>query len=403
MQVVVAFEDERLELEIPEGRLVAAWNGPAGVPPEDVPGLISAVLENPSDHPPLRQAIVPGDHVVLACGHDVPAAHEVIRAVGRVFASSGVDDGNVAVLTDAEAVETLAEALPPGMIVHRHDPDDRSQIAYLASTREGRRVYLNRLLTDADLVVPIGRLAHDAVLGYHGPWGVIFPGMSDRATKRSFQAGANEHVVSRARPRSLLTESTEVSWLLGSQFQLGLVDGASGVLGAVAGLGSSVLERGCRQVDEAWVVRAESRAELVVVGIGRPGEASCVADVAKGLATATRLVQRGGKIVVLSRASGGIGPAMQRLAGADEPGRALSALRGHEGETDYIAARQLALALAWADVYVLCALSEGTVEDLSMIALERPEEARRLAALSNSCILVSQADRAWGSVAGEAD
>jgi len=201
----------------------------------------------------------------------------------------------------------------------------------------------------------------------------------------------------------MLIESTEVSWLLGSQFQLGLIEGVCGVIRATAGLGSAVLERGSREVDEAWSVRAESRAELVVVGIGRPGETSRIADVARGLATARRLVQRGGKVVVLSRAEGTIGPAMQRLAGADEPGRGLAALRGHEGESDYIAARQLALALAWADVYVLSALGGETVEDLSMIALDRPEEARRLAALCNSCLVVSQADRAWGSVADEPD
>ncbi len=68
-----------------------------------------------------------------------------------------------------------------------HDPDDRAQIAYLASTKEGRRVYLNRLLTDADVVVPVGRLGYDPILGFRGPWSLLFPGLSDRETLRGLR------------------------------------------------------------------------------------------------------------------------------------------------------------------------------------------------------------------------
>ena len=41
-----------------------------------------------------------------------------------------------------------------------------------------------------------------------------------------------------------------------------------------------------------------------MVGIGGPGAAATIDDLAEGLATACRLVQHGGKIVVLSRARG---------------------------------------------------------------------------------------------------
>jgi hypothetical protein len=170
----------------------------------------------------------------------------------------------------------------------------------------------------------------------------------------------------------------------------------------VAGLATAVFDEGSRRVDRAWGFRAESRAELVVVGIGRPGESAGIDDVARGLATATRLVQRGGKSVVLSRASGAIGPAMRRLIDADDPRAGPAALRGQESASDYAAARRLAQALAWADVYLLSALGEDDVEDLSIIALDRPEDARRLAALSGSCLVVSQADHVRARVAGEA-
>jgi hypothetical protein len=69
-----------------------------------------------------------------------------------------------------------------------------------------------------------------------------------------------------------------------------------------------------------------------------------------------------------------------------------SVVRGHEKDPDYPTARKLARALAWADVYLLSSLGPDVVEDLSMIALERPEEARRLAASCGSCLVVNQAE-----------
>ena len=61
-------------------------------------------------------------------------------------------------------------------------PGIAAGLAYLAATKEGRRIYLNRLLTDADVVIPVGRLGYDPILGHRGPWSVLFPELSDRAT-----------------------------------------------------------------------------------------------------------------------------------------------------------------------------------------------------------------------------
>ena len=59
-----------------------------------------------------------------------------------------------------------AGAGPAGVTFRTHDPDDRANLAYLATTAGGRRVYLDRDLTDADFVLPVGRLAYDPLLGY---------------------------------------------------------------------------------------------------------------------------------------------------------------------------------------------------------------------------------------------
>ena len=92
------------------------------------------------------------------------------------------------------------------------------------------------------------------------------------------------------------------------------------------------------------------------------------------------------------RARGAIGPSLRRLIEADDPKNAAAALRGLERADDYSIARRLAQALAWADLFVFSDLEPQVVEDLSIAALERPEQARRLVAISSSSSFVSQAE-----------
>ena len=125
-------------------------------------------------------------------------------------------------------------------------------------------------------------------------------------------------------------------------------------------------------MDPYWKLEADSRAELVVVGIGGQGMPRPSTTSPRAWRRACRLVQHGGKIVVLSRAQGSIGPALQSLIAADDPKQRAAALRGHEGDDDYLAARRLARALAWADVFVLSGLDADVLDDLSVVALENP-------------------------------
>lgn len=394
MRVVVDFQDDGLEFELPPERLVASWNGPrAGGPSEDVASIRDA-LENPHDFPALRHLVVPGDRVVIALDPTIPRPGSIVAELGHAFEESGVAREDLTVLAMPGA-PGIADLIPiDGSSIQVHDPDDRTQLAYLASTKQGRRVYLSRVLTDADVVVPVGRFGYDPDLGYRGPWSVVFPGLSDRDTMRAVRNGGFDASGDdpRGTDRAALEESFEVNWLLGTQFHIGLLPGADGLLEVVAGRDATVRDKGIASLERHWTFRAPARAELVVAGVGRPGAPATLKDLTDALATATRLVQHGGKIILLSRASGPIGPALRRLMDVEDPKNAAVALRGHEDFDDYRVARRLARALAWADLFVYSALEPQVLEDLSIVALERPEQARRLVSNSGSISFISRAE-----------
>ncbi len=400
MHVSVNYQDERLEFEVPDDRVVAAWNAPAGLDGPHELDAIRDALEQPWEFPPLRQMIVPGDRVTIAIDPTIARPQPILAVLGQTLRESGIEPEDLTVLSPSAGGARLEAALPAGATLVVHDPGERSQLAYLAATKEGRRIYLNRALSDADVVIPVGRLGYDPIMGYRGPWSVIFPELSERAAIDAYRGQSRDlaREPKLARARASLDESFEVSWLLGCQFHMGVVPGSSGPVTVVAGKESVVRERGIAAVDSSWTLEADSRAELVVVGIGGPGMAATIDDLAEGLATACRLVQHGGKIVVLSRVQAVAGPALRSLIDADDPKKRADALRGHEGDDDYLAARKVAQALAWADVFVLSGLAPDLVDELSLVALENPEQARRLVAKSGSCTFVNHAELTRASV-----
>ncbi len=401
MRVTVNFQDERLDLEVPDDRLIASWQGPAGLSTADFREHLREALENPRDYPPLRRAVVPGDRVVIALDDETPEIKVVLEVACRILLEAGVESEGITVLVPQSASERLAGDVPPGVTLIGHDPDDRDSLAYLASTAEERRVYLNRLITDADFVLPIGRLGFDRVLGYRGPWSTLYPGFSDTEAIRRYRAKVLDELPSVEQSAKVLSEPAEVTWLLGSQFQVGVVAGTSGAAQVLAGLESSIRRDGPGVVDGLWSFRPDERAELVAAGIGRAGVPTDLLGLAYGLAAASRLVRRGGKIVALSRAEGEIGPALRRLIDTDDPRIGPSALRGREADPDYSVALLLARTLAWADVYLFSSLDREVSEGLSLVPLDRPEEARRLVASSPSSLVVSFADQTKTEVIDE--
>ena len=395
MKIAVRFGGEHFDLGVAsdDDRVVGAWAGPPAANeenPRDVGPRFAAALEAPRDFPPLSLAVVPGDRVAVALDLDLEPAvvRPILAELARTFAAAEVED--VTIVANMPAPPDL----PPGLTWERHDPDDRSRISYLATTKDGQRVYLNRALTDADFVLPVGTLGYDRALGYRGPWSALYPGLSDRETQARFRKLADDAPIRRDEPRPALLESSEVGWLIGCQLQVGVVPAADGGAGEViAGLESLVRDQGTAAVDRDWTFEAAERADVVIAGIGRPGRFATVDDLGAGLAAATSLVRRGGKVVALARVDGPIGPAVRRLAGAGNPQAALNRLRGHEAEAEYVAARQVAAALAWADVYLHSGLDADEVEDLGIIPLARPEEARKLAGSAASLTVLDHAER----------
>ena len=79
-EVLVRYgSDSRCAIQVDPQRVVAQQTAPT--PLDDVGGAARNALENPLDFPPLQQAIVPGDAIVVALDADTPADDEILAAL----------------------------------------------------------------------------------------------------------------------------------------------------------------------------------------------------------------------------------------------------------------------------------------------------------------------------------
>ncbi len=337
------------------------------------------------DFPPLRKAIAPGDRVVIALDRHTPHAAVLVRAVWDVLERQNVRAEDLLILQPAAFVSDdlpdPRDALPAPVRSQvrwsRHDPTEKKGCAYLASTTSGQRIYLAREAIDADLLITIGPMMFDSVLGYRGTNSVLYPGLSAlEDVRRAHGQGHDE--LGPDDVRALRQTIDEVGWLLGVQFTLQVLPSRQGGVAAVlAGSSDAVYKRGREQLATDWSLEVAERPELVVVAVDDESRGRGWELIGAALETARQVVAREGRILLLTDVREPPTGGFQMLRDSRRPRDVLRQVR-REGPPDLLAVAQVARALDWANVYFLSGLADDVVEELFMIPLGNLQQVERL-------------------------
>lgn len=400
--------DAYVDLDVPAENLLAVCAEPLGEPLDDLAAAVEAALAGPLNYPALAQATVPGDRIVLALEHSVPQATALVAAVANYLVERGTAADHIAVLTTPEAMaagepdprERLPDAWRSEVAVEVHVPETKASLSLLGSSHEGKAVYLNRTLLDADLVVPIGCMRSEPTIGYHGRYGGLFPSFADAKTRQRFQKPASPKT-SRQRAVKEREEIDEIGWLLGTQFTVqALPGGADRLLGVLAGEIPTVFRDGQAAYATAWSCQVPRRASLVVASLSGGAEQQSWENLARALSAASRVTAEGGAIALCTDLTLEPGQAVRGLSGADDLSLALRRI-AREAHPDAVVALQLAQSLEQGKVYLLSRLDESLVEELGMAPIEQPSDLGRLARKHESCIVLANAQYALPSAEAE--
>lgn len=270
-------------------------------------------LAKPLDFPPLRNALTPDDHVAITVGSGVSKCDGFLEPLLQELAAAGVTTPQVGVVTLPPAKWATGE-----LAVTKHDPSNRAGLSYLASTKQGRRIYLNRTVVEAEQAVVVAEVRFNARGEFTGGADALFPAMSDTATMEVLGADS---------AKTVRKEANEVAWLLGAPFFLHLVRRpGGGVASVIGGLADSFAEAS-RVCGAVWTARCSQTADIVIAEVSGCVPEITIDDFAAALANAARIVRPGGTIALVSSAAPSLGEGWELLRGAESAAEARRRLR----------------------------------------------------------------------------
>jgi len=399
MRVGLDWANRRLDLEIAAENVVAIRRDPIAPAVSDPAAAVRNALEEPIDFPPLRRALTPDDQLVVVVDERVPQLPRLLVPILEHIRTAGVP---------AEAITLLC--LPPSsgqpwledvpdefadVRVEVHQPGDRRKLAYLAATKQGRRVYLNRSAVDADQLIFLTRRTYDPILGYAGAEGALFPGLSDEATQQALATQLHAEAPGRE-PWAIKREAGEIAWLLGAPFFVQVIEGSGDTIThIVAGPASSSGEAE-RLLDARWRLTVSEPADVVIAGLAA-GKPITAKDFARAFFAASRVVKPGGRIVVLSDAAPPLGRSLELLGQREEAVAGLQLVMT-ERPADLATGFMWATAAQHARLYLLSGLSNDVAEALFTTPLTRDTETQRLLTEGSKCLSLPDAHKTLATV-----
>lgn len=373
--------------------------GDAAAPVRDARAAVVEALDHPVRFEEFRRALTPDDRIALAVDESLPQLPALIAGVLEYLAGAGIPPSAVTAVSPAGSDQLWINELPDTMAdlqTEVHQPADRNKLSYLAATKEGHRIYLNRTLVDADQAIVLTGRGYDPLLGYSGAVGAIYPTLADSDSVRSLTPKLSPQTApDGAWP--VVAEANEVAWLLGSPFFVQVIEGAGDEIeGVVAGFADTAAE-GARRLNDRWKSAAGEAAETVVVALSGDPHRHDFAALARAAATGARAVKPGGTVIVLSEADPELGGATDVLRRTDDPPEAVRALF-REKPADAAAAVQWAWAAGRAKLYVASEIRPTTVEEMFAIPLGGPKDVQVLLDTGGRTLIVPDAHKRWVTV-----
>src|SRR5207244_4858788 len=127
------------------------------------------------------RAILPDDLIAVVVDDRLPRAAELVVALLNYVVDTGVAPDAITLISALGSAQAWVDDLPDALQDVRteiHDPTDRKRLSYVATTRGGRRIYLNRTLIDAGQTIFLGACRYDPLLGHTDAASLLVPTLS---------------------------------------------------------------------------------------------------------------------------------------------------------------------------------------------------------------------------------
>lgn len=395
MQNLLDIGREEATFDVPADRLIHLRRPDRPPILADPTQALREALESPLRYPSLRLALTPDDHVTIVVDDHLTHLAKLATVVIDHVIGAGVEPTSITLLSaPSPSRQTWINDLPEvleDVRIETHDPHDRNRLAYLASTKAGRRIYLNRSAVDADQLVLLTGPHFDPLLGYAGAEGSLYPALSDAATRQSWNDSLSMKAPSHE-DWPVRREANEVSWLLGSPFYVQVVEGpGDGVVQVIAGAADTAAE-GRQWVDRCWRATVPELADLAIATISGDPARQDFNDMARAIACASRVVKPDGIIALLCEACPDFGDGFRTIAQAGEPEEAFRILK-EKPPADWPAAYAWLESVRKSRVFLHSGLSPDIAEELFTTPMLHARQAQRLIDAGGKVVILPDAHK----------
>ena len=342
---------------------------------QDLESLLGKAFEQPLDFPRLRESVFPGDKLVVALHADLPQPQTIVRAIAENLEALEFDPADVSYLTAVD-IPSAADDWPK---ILAHDPNDEQGVAYIAANLEGQPVLVNRVLFEADVILPVC----NATAGAGKNEDCIYPRFSATETKLRYRDEKNS-----ANSRAMEIETANNVLGVFQSLQIVSSPGCQ-ICEAFFGRKDLVEQEASEKSESLWTVDRIDKADAVVATIESPGSRQNWDHVFQAIISSSRAATDCNNLVILCEL-------------AKKPNKRVQAMMQLQFEMDPEAVnrvlkkasdaeKEVAEIMREKTVYLKSSLSESVVEGLGIGFIKSNDELHRLLDRFDSAVLLRDA------------
>lgn len=309
-EVTLPYGARSLTFRLPERNLLAIAE-PADVPALPDPGAaLRAALRQPIGAPPLHTSIRPGMKVVIIFDDFtrptpayqlLPALLEELDPAGNKLDVTLLNAaGTHRPMTEEELAAKVGADVLARYPVLNHDAYNDAELVYVATTKNGTPIHINRLVMQADLVIGISNVVPHNLAGWSGGAKIIQPGVCGAETTNMTHAIAmmspTPHVGRLDNPLRVEVEQVVERARL-SFFSINTVlNRDAGIVYLTAGHSTLSHRRAIEESTKVWVVPIPALPDIIVAS-SQPANVDFWQG-SKGLYACEPVIKRGGDIIM---------------------------------------------------------------------------------------------------------
>lgn len=256
---------------------------------------------------------------------------------------------------------------------------DPSDCVHMGATDCGTPVDITRIVAEADRRICLGNIEYHYFAGYSGGAKAIMPGCS---TREAIQSNHRMMVREEAHAGNLdsnpLRQDLEqAAAICGVDFIVNVVlDEHKQIVRAVAGDLAEAHREGCKFLDQMYLKKIDSRADIVLVSQGGAPKDLNLYQTQKALDNAKHAVKPGGTIILIGSCREGLGEKVfeQWMLSAPTPESMIERI-GRDFQLGGHKAAAIAMVLKNAEIYLVSELDDDFVEKIFLKPAKSAQDA----------------------------